>query len=147
MMDFEFWHLWVILAILLFIIEIFTPAFLMACFAIGALLAGVVSFFGFGLNIQIIAFSIGTLISFFGVRPLIIKYGHRKEGIIKTNVEGLIGKIGKVAITIDNSVDEGRIIVEGDNWRAISNTDEIINIGERVEILKVDSTILTVKRI
>lgn len=146
-MEFEFWHLWIIFAILLFIIEIFTPAFLMACFAIGAILAGLVSFFGFGLNGQIVAFIIGTLISFLGVRPLILKYGHRKGGIIKTNVEGLVGRIGKVSTIIDNSNDEGRIIVEGDNWRAISDNDEIINIGERVEILKVNSTILTVKRI
>lgn len=146
-MEFEFWHLWIIFAILLFIIEIFTPAFLMACFAIGAILAGLVNFFGFGLNGQIVAFTIGTLVSFLGVRPLILKYGHRKGSIIKTNVEGLVGRIGKVSTIIDNSTDEGRIIVEGDNWRAISDNDEIINIGERVEILKVNSTILTVKRI
>lgn len=146
-MEFEFWQLWVIFAILLFIIEIFTPAFLMACFAIGAILAGVFSYFGFGLNGQIIAFSIGTLISFVGVRPLILKYGHRKGGIIKTNVEGLVGRIGKVSTTIDNSIDEGRIIVEGDNWRAVSDNNEIINIGEKVEVLKVDSVTLTVKRI
>ena len=146
-MEFEFWHMWIIVAILFFIIEIFTPAFLMACFAIGAIFAGIASYFNFGLNTQIVAFSIGTLISFLGVRPLILKYGHKKGSIIKTNVEGLVGKIGKVSDTIDNSKDEGRIIVEGDNWRAISDNDEIINIGEKVEILKVESTILTVKRI
>lgn len=147
MINFEFWQLWIIFALLLFIIEIFTPAFLMACFAIGAILAGVFSYFGFGLNGQIIAFSVGTLISFVGVRPLILKYGHRKSCIIKTNVEGLVGRIGKVSTTIDNSIDQGRIIVEGDNWRAISDNDEIIDIGHKVEILKVNSTILTVKRI
>ena len=147
MINFEFWQLWIIFALLLFIIEIFTPAFLMACFAIGAILAGVFSYFGFGLNGQIIAFSVGTLISFVGVRPLILKYGHRKSGIIKTNVEGLVGRMGKVSTTIDNSIDQGRIIVEGDNWRAISDNDEIIDIGHKVEILKVNSTILTVKRI
>ena len=146
-MGFEFWHLWIILGILFFIIEIFTPSFLMACFAIGAFLAGAANFLNFGLNVQIIAFSIGTLVSFVGVRPLILRYGHRKGQIVKTNVDGLIGKIGKVSTTIDNSMDEGRITVEGDNWRAISDSDEVINIGDRVEILKVDSTILTVKRI
>ena len=147
MIGLEFWHLWVILGILFFIIEIFTPSFLMACFAIGAFLAGFASFFNFGLNVQIVAFSIGTLISFVGVRPLILKYGHSKDKIVKTNVEGLIGKIGKVSTTIDNSIDEGRITIEGDKWRAISESEEIVSIGERVEILKVDSTILTVKRI
>ena len=146
-MEFEFWHLWIIFALLLFIVEIFTTGFLTACFAIGCILAGIASFFNFDLKIQLFAFSIGTLVSFFGVRPFVIKYGHKKNNNFKTNVDGLVGKIGKVCVTIDNSQDQGRINVEGDDWRAESENNEVIIKGERVEILKIDSTILTVKLI
>lgn len=146
-MELEIWHIWIIIAVLLFIAEIFTPAFLAACLAIGCIFAGIASFFDFSLKIQLFAFSIGTLVSFFGVRPLILKYGHKKSDDFRTNVEALVGKIGKVSITIDNSQNEGRVKVEGDDWKSESENNEIINAGEKVEILKVNSTILTVKLI
>lgn len=146
-MEFEIWHIWIIVAVILFILEIFTPAFLAACLAIGCLFAGFFSYLDFSLKIQLFAFSIGTLISFFGVRPFILKYGHKKSEDLKTNVHALIGKIGKVTVTIDNSLNQGRITIEGDDWKAITENDEILNVGEKVEIIKIDSTVLTVKLI
>jgi len=146
-MELEIWHIWIILAVLLLIVEIFTPAFLAACLAIGCIFAGVSSLMDFGVIIQLLAFSIGTLISFFGVRPFILKYGHQKSGDLKTNVDALVGKIGKVTVAIDNFQNQGRIKVEGDDWKAESENNEIIDVGERVEIVKVVSTILIVKLI
>lgn len=141
----ETWHIWIIVAILLFIIEIFMPTFLAACLAIGCITSGVFSYFQFGFKVQLIAFSVGTLASFFGVRPLMLKYAHKKSDKVKTNVDALLGKIGRVTVAIDNSKDEGRVVVEGDDWRAQSVNDVIINAGEKVEILKINSTVLTVK--
>jgi membrane protein implicated in regulation of membrane protease activity len=146
-MEFEIWHIWIIIAVVLFIVEIFTPAFLAACLAIGCIFAGIFSSMDFGIKIQLIAFSIGTVISFFGIRPFILKYGHKKSGDLKTNVHALVGKIGKVTVTIDNSQNQGRVTVEGDDWKAETENNEILNTGEKVEILKIDSTILTVKLI
>ncbi|MFZ4549982.1 MAG: NfeD family protein [Bacteroidales bacterium] len=146
-MEFEIWHIWIIIAVVLFIVEIFTPAFLAACLAIGCIFAGIFSSMNFGIKIQLIAFSIGTVISFFGIRPFILKYGHKKSGDLKTNVHALVGKIGKVTVTIDNSQNQGRVTVEGDDWKAETENNEILNAGEKVEILKIDSTILTVKLI
>jgi membrane protein implicated in regulation of membrane protease activity len=144
-MEFEIWHYWIIAAVVLLIIEIFTPAFLAACLSIGCLFAGIFGAMDFGIRIQLITFSIGTLISFFGIRPFILKYGHKRNGDVKTNVDALIGKTGKVIVTIDKAQNQGRVTVEGDDWRAETENNEILNAGERVEILKVDSTILTVK--
>jgi membrane protein implicated in regulation of membrane protease activity len=146
-MEFEIWHIWIIVAVILFIVEIFTPAFLAACLAIGCVFSGLASFMEAGIEVQLLAFSVGTLISFFGVRPFILKYGHKKSGDLKTNVDALVGKIGRVTVTIDNAQDQGRIAIEGDDWKAVSENNEIINAGERVQIVKVDSTIVTVKLI
>jgi membrane protein implicated in regulation of membrane protease activity len=146
-MEFEIWHIWIIVAVILFIVEIFTPAFLAACLAIGCIFAGIFSSMDFGIKIQLLAFSIGTLLGFFGVRPFILKYGHKKSGDLKTNVHALVGKIGKVTVAIDNSQNQGRVTVEGDDWKAETENNEILNAGERVEILKIDSTILTVRLI
>lgn len=146
-MDIEVWHIWIIIAVLLFIVEIFTPSFLTACLAIGCIAAAISSYFDYGIKIQLLSFSIGTLIGFFGVRPFMLKYAHRNSDKVKTNIDALMGKIGRVSVTIGNSKNQGRVKVEGDDWRAETEDNEIINEGERVEVLKIDSTILIVKPI
>ena len=146
-MDIEIWHIWVIIAVILFILEIFTPSFLCGSIAVGCIFAGIISAFDCGIKIQLIAFAIGTLIAFFGIRPFMLKYFHKKSDKIKTNTEALIGKTGRVTEAINSSKNEGRIIVEGEDWKAETENDEIVNIGEKVEILKVNSTILIVKPI
>lgn len=146
-MDLSAWHIWIIVAVFLLIIEAFIPTFLAASIAIGCIIAGVFSYFGFGREIQLIAFSVGTLASFFGVRPFMLKYGNKKGDEVKTNVDRLIGKTGKVIIAIDNAQNQGRVIVEGDDWKAETENKELVNFGEIVEIIKVNSTILIVKPI
>ena len=146
-MGIEVWHIWIIIAVVLFIVEIFAPNFLFASIAIGCIAAGIIAAFDCGINIQLIAFAIGTLIAFFGIRPFMLKYFHKKSDKIKTNMEALIGKVGRVSETINTSKNEGRIMVEGDDWKAETENDEIVNIGEKVEILQVNSTILIVKPI
>ena len=74
-----------------------------------------------------------------------LKYFHRKSR--ETNMDALVGKMGRVTETIDNSKSEGRIFVEGDNWKAETVNGEIVNVGDKVEVLRVNSTILIVKPI
>lgn len=145
-MEIEVWHIWIIIAVFLFIVEIFTPTFLMACLALGCIAAGISSYLDYGIKIQLLSFSIGTLIGFFGVRPFMLKYAHRNSDKVKTNIEALVGKVGRVTVTIDSSQNQGRVTVEGDDWRAETENNEIINEGERVEVLKINSTILIVKQ-
>jgi membrane protein implicated in regulation of membrane protease activity len=146
-MEIETWHIWVIIAVFLFIIEILVLTFTAACFAIGCLIAGMCAYFDFGIKIQLIAFSVGTIASFFGVRPFMLKYGYKNGRKVKTNTDALIGKTGRVTVTIDNSQNQGRMIVEGDDWRAEADNGEIINAGEKAEVLKINSTILIVKQV
>jgi membrane protein implicated in regulation of membrane protease activity len=48
-------------------------------------------------------------------------------------------------VAIDNSKGEGRVTIEGDDWRAENINSEILPIGEKVKILQVESTILIVQ--
>ena len=144
-MDIEVWHIWIIVAVLLLIAEIFTMGFFTATLAMGCIVAGIFSAMDCGIKVQLITFSIGTLVGFFGVRPFMIKYAHRKNNTVKTNIDALIGKVGRVTVSINNSKHEGRVIVEGDDWKAETENDEIISAGERIQIVRVNSTTLIVK--
>ena len=144
-MKIEVWEIWLIATVLLFIIEIFVPTFFAASLGIGTLVAAIFAFLGFGIEIQLIVFSVVTLASIFAVRPFMLKYAHKKNGHIKTNVDALVGKKATVVQTIDNSKNEGRVVVEGDDWKAQTENDEVVESGKKVEIVKVDSTLLIVK--
>jgi membrane protein implicated in regulation of membrane protease activity len=138
------WENWVYLGIILFILEVFTPGFVVACMGIGALLAAPFAYFEASISIQLLAFSLGTLLSFLLIRPYALKYLYSSKEDIKTNAESIIGRVGKVKETINKDLNKGRVTIDGDNWRAVSETGEIIAKDEHVEVVKIDSTILIV---
>ena len=64
-MIFETWHIWIIISIIFVIIEIFVPTFLAISLAVGCLTSGIMAYLGLDFIVQLIAFAIGTLVSFF----------------------------------------------------------------------------------
>ena len=140
------WHWWMYVAVLFFIIEVFTPGFIVACLGLGSLVAAITAYMGCNIDAQFIAFSASTLISLFLIRPLLYKKGEKQDKI-KTNTEALIGRVGSVTETIDNSFKSGRVLIDGDQWKAFSHNNEIIELNDQVEVISIDSTIITVKKI
>ena len=140
------WHWWMYAAVLFFIIEVFTPGFIVACLGLGSLVAAITAYMGYNIDAQFIAFSASTLISLFLIRPLLYKKGEKQDKI-KTNTEALIGRLGSVSETIDNSSKNGRVLIDGDQWKALSHNNEIIELNTQVEVVSIDSTIITVKKI
>jgi membrane protein implicated in regulation of membrane protease activity len=143
----EIWQIWLIVAVVLFIVEIFSSTFVFLCFSLGCIISAIVAYFGLGAGIQFLGFSITTFISFFTVRPLILKYAYRKSKEVKTNVDALIGCKGRVIETINPRKSTGRVFVHGDDWKAESEDGEIIQQDEQIEVKEVNSTILIVKQI
>lgn len=138
--------IWFIVAIILLFVEILTVTFGVVCFSIGALIAGILSFFTDSLIWQLTAFSVSSLIAFIFLRPLLKKLVDRSIKHTPTNTEALIGRRAIVSETIDYNKNTGRISIDGDDWKAISVDNSIIEKGNHVTILKVESVILTVKQ-
>ena len=140
------WHWWMYIAVLFFIIEVFTPGFIVACLGLGSLVAAITAYMGYNIDAQFISFSVSTLISLFLIRPLLYKKGEKQDKI-KTNTEALIGRVGSVSETIVNSSKSGRVLIDGDQWKALSHNNQIIELNAQVEVISIDSTIITVKKI
>jgi len=138
------WHWWIYIGIFLFILEVFTPGFILACLGIGSFMGGIPAFLGFSLNIQLLVFSICTLISLFILRPILYRKGVSK---LKTNSEALIGREGTVSEMIDSNSSSGRVTIDGDQWKAISETGSNLELNDKVLVTKINSTIITVKKI
>ena len=141
----DWWHVWVIAAIVLLIAELYTPEFVVACFGVGCLASALVAALGLGLKWQLVGFSLGTLMVFLTIRPLFLKYCYRATGGVRTNVDALIGRIGRVTEKIDPDTHEGRVKVGGEDWRGVPVDDVVIEAGQKVEVVRVDGTKLLVK--
>ena len=142
----EPWHIWIIVALIFFIMEIFTPGFAVACRSNGAIGSSISSACGLELKFQILVFAIATLLAFVLVRPVVLKLFHNKSKEVLTNVDALVGKMAIVSEEIKPVVG-GRVKVDGDDWKAVTADGSPVEAGKVVRILKVDSVILTVETI
>ncbi len=145
-MEFLLWHYWFIAAMLFFILEIFIPSFMVFNFGIGALFGTIFSAIGWSPELQIIVFCVGTLISFFAVRPLILKYGYKRSHNTQTNIDAMAGRTAKVIEPVNNRENTGRVKLDGDDWLARSTNGTEILPGEMVTVERVESIVLFVKK-
>lgn len=139
------WQLWIVLAVLLFIAEAFVPGFILMCLGIGCVFAALPALLDWGFKMQLVFFSVGTLAGFFGARPVFSRYFYGKAGQVKTNVDALVGEVGHVVEAIDEHGTSGRVVVRGDNWRAVSDPAETIPAGRKVRVTRVEGSKLFVQ--
>ena len=141
----ETYHILIIFGILSLVIEIFTITFIFASVSVGLFLASIGNYYDFTTENQIYIFSIGVIVTFFAIRPIFNKIAYNTDKK-KTNKDNMIGKIGIVTKDVGNENNPGLVKLNGDIWKAVS-VNEIITKDKRVEIIKIDSIILTVKEI
>lgn len=137
------WKIWIIIAIAMLIIEVFTTTFLFISLAAGAMGAALASLLGSSIEIQLLFAAVFTLISFVWARPFVQQFSKRHL----TNTDALIGQHGRVSEKIDPNTGSGRVKLGGDDWKAISIQAVALEAGSLVEVVRVDSTILHVKPI
>ncbi len=139
-------HWWSIAAVLLIIVEILTAGFVLGSFGVAAFITAIVAYIGFPIEFQLIVFIAASLVMFFTLRPIAKKYLAPKKKI-ETNVHRLIGKKAIVIETIDNFRQTGRVKIDGDDWRARTESQEVIPVGREVIIKVVDSATLIVSSV
>ena len=140
------YQIWLIIAILLLIFEICSATFGAICFAIGAGFSALAAGLGANLTWQIVIFAVVSLLTFIFLRPVVMRFLERKSKDVKTNADALIGRKGVVSERSDAAQHTGRVAIDGDDWKAVSDDGSVIEKGTTVEIVKLDSIIVTVKQ-
>lgn len=135
---FEVWHIWLIAGLVLWIIEIFTPGFVIGVFGTGCLIVAPFAGASVSFKMQLLVFGIATAVMSLGIRPLILKHFYGREAKIKTNVDALVGKFGLVTEVIDHLDRTGRANIGGENWRAITLDESRVEIGQKVIVKAID---------
>mgnify|MGYP002623384978 FL=1 len=137
-------YLWLIAAIVLVIVEIVTAGFGSICFAIGAGFAALVAALGGNITWQIIVFAVVSMLTFIFLRPVVMRFLDKRSKDVKTNADALVGRRGMVSERIDVARHTGRVAIDGDDWKAVTSDGSVIEKGTEVEIVKLDSIIVTV---
>lgn len=134
----EVWHMWVIVGIVLWIIEIFTAGFVVGVFGTACLI--VVPFAGAAVSfkMQLLIFGTATTVISLCIRPLILKHFYGRGAKIKTNVDALVGKSGLVTEVIDQPSGTGRVKIGGEIWRAVTSDESHLEIGQKVTVREVE---------
>lgn len=130
------WQIWLIIAILFFILEMMGPNFLVFWLGVGALLTMIVSIFVDSIVIQIGIFTISSIALLFLTRPFFKKM--TKQDTVATNAYALVGKTGIVTKEIDPIHGVGQIKIAGETWSAKSLSEDIIAKGEIITVIKID---------
>ncbi|NQW29715.1 MAG: NfeD family protein [Ignavibacteria bacterium] len=139
-------QLWLVTAIILFILEIVTPGFVLANFGVASIAAATAAWLGGDLTVQVIVFVITCVVSFFTVRPILHKMLYKgKDTTVPTGTDAIVGRIARVTERIPASPEAGRVQVDGDSWRALSADGQPVETDKTVRIMRVDSTNVIVK--
>ena len=139
------WQMWVALSVVCLILELMAGDFFILCFSIGAVFAALSAAIGLNGYVQLVALAVFTLISLFWVRPFAKRYLHKGEDSRVSNADALMGRQGRVVETV-KAGDYGRVQIDGDVWKAVSNDAADIAEGESVTVVGRESTIITVER-
>lgn len=142
-MEFKIWWLWMGLAAIFAVGEIFTEGFFLLWFAVGAAIAGVLAILGVGAVWQWAAFVVISGVLLAVSRRFAERFTSKQPPGI--GADRFIGKRGLVLEEVDDVKNTGRARIDKEEWRADSDTGETIPVGARVEVVRLEGTHLVVR--
>ena len=140
------WIVWLVIFVAMIVIEASSPALVSIWFALGALIALIVSFIpGVAWWIQLIIFVAVSAATLLGLRPVFRKY--LKKNAFKSNIDDFAGRKGFVIEEI-TYLKPGTVKINDVCWSAIPvNSDETIPDNSVIEVVAVSGNKLIVKKV
>jgi membrane protein implicated in regulation of membrane protease activity len=127
--------IWGALFVILILVESATAQLVSIWFAAGSLAAMLVSVFTDSLWIQLLVFIGVSFLLLLATRPFIQKLRLRHDA---TNADSAVGQEGITIVQINNLMEEGRIKLQGLSWNARSENNEVIPVGAKVKVVRIE---------
>lgn len=134
---------WALLALIFLVAEIFTAGFVIICFGVGAALAAVLAFLGFGVLWQMVAFIAGSAIAVVLSRPFANRISGQQTNTV--GIDRVLQKDAIVTVAIEPANASGRVRVEREEWLADTVDGSMVPVGSKVKVVEVDGTRLLVQ--
>lgn len=136
---------WLAVMSVLIIIEIITVGLTTIWFAGGALVAMLIATLGGGTILQVVVFLVVSLVLLIFTRPFALNYINSTR--IKTNYEGIIGKVVRITEDVDNINGTGCATVNGQEWTVRSvNDNNKIEAGKLAKVVNIKGVKLIVDK-
>jgi membrane protein implicated in regulation of membrane protease activity len=134
----DVWIIWLVAACVLGIGEMHQGGFYLAPFAVGAVLATIVSLLGVGVGLSAVVFVASSGMVFGTLRPIAQRH-RRLPPSIRTGAAALVGRPALVLERIANEEGVGCVKIDGGEvWTARSYDEhEVIDAGEHVEVVEI----------
>jgi membrane protein implicated in regulation of membrane protease activity len=142
-MPVKLWWIWMIIAGLFFIGELLHMGFFLLWFGVGAAIAGILALLGLGGGWQWGSFIVLSMVLFAVTRRFAERFTKKQPPGI--GADRFIQKQGVVLEEINNIKNTGRVRIGKDEWRADSDSGEIIPMGKTVEVTRVEGTHVIVR--
>lgn len=139
----DYWWIWMILAALFIVAEIFTAGFFLLWFGVGAGVAGFLALMGVNMAGQLAVFVVVALVLFAVSRKFADRFTDPQPPGI--GADRFLGKVGIVLEDVDNRKNKGRVRLERDEWRAESETGDVIAAGVEVSVTGINGTHVIVR--
>lgn len=136
--------IWLAIAIAFAIGELMTPTLTLIWFSIGAIILIFLSSFIKSILIQVILFAIISTTMLVIATKKFVK--EDKQYKYDTNLQAIINKNALVKETIPENK-SGIVVLDGEEWTAISDNGEEIIKGKIVKVIKIEGVKLIVKNI
>lgn len=130
-------YIWLALMVIFLIVEAACAIHLVSIwFAVGSLIAMVVSLLSGPVWLQILLFAVVSGGLLIGLWPFTKKF--LNPNLVKTNVDSVIGSQGYVTADIDNITAVGQVKLGGMEWTARSTDGSPIKAGTLVRVDKIE---------
>ncbi|MFG2078196.1 Membrane protein implicated in regulation of membrane protease activity [Nonomuraea maritima] len=130
------WIIWVILAVVLGVAEIFTLTASLGLLGAAALLTAATAALGLPLPLQLIFFAASSAAGLLVLRPIAMRHV-RQPPLQRFGVEALVGKPAYVVSEVSGT--DGRVRIKGEEWSARAYDETlVIPAGTTVDVIEIE---------
>jgi len=136
---------WIVSAALLALGELLTAGFFLLPFAVAAGAAGILALVGVGVPAQIIVFVIVSVVFLWLLQRFARKDVHGE--LLPVGAARYIGSSALVTDAVSRMSGSGRVMMGTEDWRATTDSDDVINAGVEVRVVEVRGARLVVESV
>ena len=134
-------YFWIAAVVIFAIVEAATVNLVSVWFIAGSIGALCCAALGAAVWVQTLVFLLLSLVLLLLLRPL----SKKLLNVTKTNADRLIGREALVMEEIDNLRETGAIKIGGVEWTAKTETQQVIPVGTKIRILRIEGAKLIVE--
>ena len=130
------WIIWIILAVVLGVAEIFTVTAALGLLGAAALLTAATAAIGLPVPLQLLVFALSSTAGLIVIRPIAMRH-LRQPQLQRFGVEALVGRQAYVVSEVTGR--EGRVRIGGEEWSARAYDETlVIPTGATVDVIEIE---------